>query len=66
MMAAMLAALPNAFTYRLAHERGLSDRRLKGCVEDGLLERLGHGAYRRGREGHEAERAQGRESAPRA
>ena len=43
----MLAALPNAFTYSLAHERGLSDRRLKGYVEDGVLERLGHGGYRK-------------------
>ena len=43
----MLATLPNAFTYGLAHQRGLSDRRLKGYVEDGLLERLGHGVYRK-------------------
>jgi predicted transcriptional regulator of viral defense system len=43
----MLAALPNAFTYNLARERGLSDRRLKGYVEDGVLERLGHGVYRK-------------------
>lgn len=43
----MFAALPNAFTYSLAHERGLSARRLKGYVEDRLLERLGHGVYRK-------------------
>jgi len=43
----MLAALPNAFTYSLARERGVSDRRLKGYVDDGLLERLGHGVYRK-------------------
>ena len=43
----MLDALPNAFTYRLAHERGVSDRRLRGYVEDSVLERLGHGVYRK-------------------
>lgn len=43
----MLEALPNAFSYGLAHEQGLSDRRLKGYVEDGVLERLGHGVYRK-------------------
>ena len=43
----MLDRLPNAFSYRLAHERGLSDRRLKGYVEDGVLERLGCGVYRK-------------------
>jgi len=44
-LAAVVA--PNAFTYSLAHERGLSDRRLKGYVEDGVLDRLGHGVYRK-------------------
>jgi hypothetical protein len=44
---AMLEVLPNAFSYGLAHERGLSDRRLKGYVENGVLERLGHGVYRK-------------------
>lgn len=43
----MLDALPNAFSYSVAHERGLSDRRLKAYVEDGVLERLGHGVYRK-------------------
>jgi predicted transcriptional regulator of viral defense system len=43
----MLEALPNAFSYRLAQERGLSDRRLRGLVADGTLERLGHGLYRK-------------------
>ncbi len=44
---AMLDTLPNAFSYSLAHERGLSDRRLRGLVADGALERLGHGLYRK-------------------
>jgi hypothetical protein len=39
--------LPNAFSYGLAHERGLSDRRLGRLVADGVLERLGYGLYRR-------------------
>jgi predicted transcriptional regulator of viral defense system len=42
-----LAALPNAFSHRLAQERGLSDRRLRGLVADGALERLCHGLYRK-------------------
>jgi predicted transcriptional regulator of viral defense system len=43
----MLDALPHTFSYSLARARGLSDRRLKGYVADGVLERLGHGAYRK-------------------
>lgn len=43
----MLDALPNAFSYGLAHERGMSDRRLKGLIANGALERLGHGLYRK-------------------
>ncbi len=43
----MLEALPNAFSYHLAQERGLSDRRLRGLVAEGVLERLGHGLYRK-------------------
>ncbi|HCF57957.1 MAG TPA: hypothetical protein DFS52_08195 [Myxococcales bacterium] len=43
----MLDALPNAFSYSLAHERGVSDRRLRGLVAEGVLERLGHGLYRK-------------------
>ena len=39
--------LPNAFSYSLAQESGLSDRRLRGLVESGTLERLGHGLYRK-------------------
>jgi predicted transcriptional regulator of viral defense system len=43
----MLASLPNAFCYRLALDRGLSDRCLKAFVEEGVLVRLGHGVYRK-------------------
>jgi predicted transcriptional regulator of viral defense system len=43
----MLDALPNTFRYDLARALGLSDRRLRGLVADGALERLGHGVYRR-------------------
>lgn len=42
-----LYALPNAFSYSLAQERGLSDRRLRRLLADGALERLGHGLYRK-------------------
>ena len=43
----MFEALPNAFSHHLARERGLSDRRLRGLVDDGTLERMGHGLYRK-------------------
>jgi predicted transcriptional regulator of viral defense system len=43
----VLDILPNAFSHGLAQERGLSDRRLRGLVADGALERLGHGLYRK-------------------
>ena len=43
----MFESLPNAFTHRLARERGVSARRLHDLVEEGTLERLGHGLYRR-------------------
>lgn len=43
----MFESLPNAFPYSLAQEHGLSDRRLRGLVADGILERLGHGLYRK-------------------
>jgi predicted transcriptional regulator of viral defense system len=43
----MLDTLPNGFTYDLAHERGLSDRRLRGYLDGEVLERLGHGVYRK-------------------
>lgn len=42
-----LGPLPNAFSYSLARERGLSDRRLRGLVAAGVLERLGRGLYRK-------------------
>lgn len=42
-----LDALPNAFSHSLAQERGLSDRRLRGLLADGALERLAHGLYRK-------------------
>jgi predicted transcriptional regulator of viral defense system len=43
----VLDALPNAFSYGLAHARGLTDRRLRGLVADGVLERLDYGLYRK-------------------
>lgn len=43
----MLEALPTAFTHLLARERGLSERRLRGLVGAGALERIGHGLYRK-------------------
>jgi predicted transcriptional regulator of viral defense system len=43
----MLSSLPHAFSYRLAHARGMTDRRLKRYVENGVLERLGYGVYRK-------------------
>ena len=43
----MLDTLPNAFAYPLARAEGLSDRQLKAFLEVGLLERLGHGIYRK-------------------
>lgn len=45
--ATMLNSLPNAFTYRFAHDRGVSDRRLREWVAAGAVDRLGHGAYRK-------------------
>jgi predicted transcriptional regulator of viral defense system len=42
-----LDTLPNPFTYGLAQERGLSDRRLRRLVTDRILERLAHGLYRK-------------------
>lgn len=43
----MLESLPNAFTYRLAHDRGVSDRRLRKWVAEGAVEQLGRGVYRK-------------------
>lgn len=42
-----LDILPNAFSSSLAHERGVTDRRLRALVADGVVERLGHGFYRK-------------------
>ena len=42
-----LDLLPNAFSHGLAQQRGLSDRRLRGLLADGALERLGRGLYRK-------------------
>ena len=43
----MLDLLPHAFAYTIARAEGLSDRQLKAFLEVGLLERLGHGIYRK-------------------
>jgi predicted transcriptional regulator of viral defense system len=43
----MLEALPTAFTHQLARERGLSERRLHGLLDEGAIERFGHGLYRK-------------------
>lgn len=43
----MLDSLPNSFTYRIAHDRGISDRRLREWVAEGVIDRLGHGVYRK-------------------
>jgi predicted transcriptional regulator of viral defense system len=43
----MINSLPNAFTYRLAQERGFSDRHLRKLVVIGAIDRLGHGVYRK-------------------
>jgi predicted transcriptional regulator of viral defense system len=42
-----LHSLPNAFTHQQARRVGLSERRLRAYVEQGALERLGRGIYRR-------------------
>lgn len=39
--------LPTAFTYATARAAGLSDRALASLVDDGTLERLGRGVYRK-------------------
>lgn len=43
----MLTGLPNTFSHQVAREHGLSDRRLRALLEEGALERLGHGLYRK-------------------
>ena len=46
-MSVSFNALPSAFSHALAQERGLSDRRLRGLVAGGALDRLAHGLYRK-------------------
>jgi hypothetical protein len=43
----MLEALPTAFTHQLARVRGLSERRLRALLEEGAVEQIGHGLYRK-------------------
>lgn len=43
----MLDSLPNTFSWGLAYDRGVSDRRLRQWVAAGEVERLGHGIYRK-------------------
>ena len=42
-----LDSLPTSFAHSLAREHGLSERRLRGLLASGELERLGHGLYRK-------------------
>ena len=44
---AMFNMLPNTFTYRDAVASGISDRALRGFVEAGSLDHVGHGLYRK-------------------
>ncbi len=39
--------LPAVFKWREAHEAGITDRRLKRLTDDGMIERIEHGLYRR-------------------
>jgi len=39
--------LPAVFKWRDAHEAGITDRRLKRLTDDGMIERIEHGLYRR-------------------
>lgn len=39
--------LPTVFKWREASEAGISDRRLKRLTDDGMIERIEHGLYRR-------------------
>jgi predicted transcriptional regulator of viral defense system len=41
------ADLPTVFKWREAHEAGITDRRLKRLTDDGMIERIEHGLYRR-------------------
>ena len=42
-----LDSLPTSCAHSLAREHGLSERRLRGLLASGELERLGHGLYRK-------------------
>ena len=44
---ALPADLPTVFKWRDAHEAGITDRRLKRLTDDGMIERIEHGLYRR-------------------
>ncbi len=39
--------LPVVFKWHEAHEAGISDRRLKRLTDDGMIERIEHGLYKR-------------------
>ena len=39
--------LPTVFKWHEADEAGITDRRLKRLTDDGIIERIGHGLYRR-------------------
>lgn len=44
---ALPADLPTIFRWREAHEAGITDRRLKRLTDDGVIDRIQHGLYRR-------------------
>ncbi len=44
---ALPADLPTVFKWREAHAAGITDRRLKRLTDDGMIERIEHGLYRR-------------------
>ena len=44
---ALPADLPAVFKWQEAHEAGITDRRLKRLTDDGIIERIEHGLYKR-------------------
>lgn len=44
---ALPASLPTVFKWREAREAGITDRRLKRLTDDGMIEKIEHGLYRR-------------------
>ena len=44
---ALPADLPTVFKWRDAREAGITDRRLKRLADDGMIEKIEHGLYRR-------------------